>query len=44
MGMFRPDKTELDALEKDFGMQGWNWNSLLHYMKKVIKSILHPQE
>lgn len=37
MGMFRPSKTEVDALEKDLGLKGWNWDSLLHYMKKVRK-------
>ena len=34
MGMFRPSKTEIDALE-DLGAKGWNWESLLYYMKKV---------
>ena len=39
MVMFRPGQDELDALETGFGMKGWNWESLLHYMKKVqIKS------
>jgi len=33
-GMFRPSKDDLDALEK-LGNEGWNWESLLHYMKKV---------
>ena len=33
--MLRPSKEELDALEQEFGNEGWNWESLLHYMKKV---------
>ncbi len=32
--MFRPSKEELDALEV-LGNKGWNWDSLLHYMKKA---------
>ena len=32
--MFRPSKEELDALEV-LGNKGWNWDSLLHYTKKV---------
>lgn len=32
--MFRPSKEEMDALE-ELGNEGWNWESLLHYMKKV---------
>lgn len=32
--MFRPSKQDMDALEK-LGNEGWNWESLLHYMKKV---------
>lgn len=32
--MFRPSKDDIDALEK-LGNKGWNWESLLHYMKKV---------
>lgn len=40
MGMFRPSKSEIDALESECGMKGWNWESLLHYMKKVrVRSI-----
>jgi hypothetical protein len=38
MGMFRPSKMEVDALE-DLGAKGWNWDSLLHYMKKVSYGI-----
>ncbi|KLO19190.1 GMC oxidoreductase [Schizopora paradoxa] len=33
LGMFRPSKEELDALEV-LGNKGWNWDSLLHYTKK----------
>ncbi|KLO19194.1 GMC oxidoreductase [Schizopora paradoxa] len=33
LGMFRPSKAELDALEA-LGNKGWNWDSLLQYMKK----------
>ena len=34
MGMCRPSKDELDALE-ELGNSGWNWDSLLPYFKKV---------
>ena len=34
LGMFRPSQAEVDALE-DLGAEGWNWDSMLHYMKKV---------
>lgn len=33
LGMFRPSKVEMDALE-ELGNKGWNWDSILHYMKK----------
>ncbi|PPQ96418.1 hypothetical protein CVT26_005097 [Gymnopilus dilepis] len=36
LGMFRPSKEELDALEA-LGNPGWNWASLLEYMKKAVK-------
>lgn len=39
MGIFRPTKYELDAIEQ-LGNPGWNWDSLLHYFKKVV--ILRP--
>ncbi|EKM50948.1 uncharacterized protein PHACADRAFT_212858 [Phanerochaete carnosa HHB-10118-sp] len=35
MGMFCPPKSEMNALEQDFGMKRWNWDNLLHYMKKI---------
>ena len=35
MGMFRPSKAEVDALESGLGVEGWNWKTMLHYMKKV---------
>ena len=31
----RPCKEEIDALE-ELGNEGWNWESFLHYMKKVV--------
>jgi choline dehydrogenase-like flavoprotein len=34
MGIFRPSKDELDAIE-ELGNPGWNWDSLLYYIKKV---------
>ena len=34
MGMFRPSKAEVDYLA-ELGIEGWDWDSLLHYMKKV---------
>ena len=37
MGMCRPSKDELDALE-ELGNSGWNWDSLLPYFKKVSLS------
>lgn len=39
LGMFRPSKEELDALEV-LGNKGWNWDTLLHYMKKVCMKSL----
>jgi choline dehydrogenase-like flavoprotein len=39
MGMFRPSKAEVDALE-DLGIQGWDWDSLLPYFKKVRNAAL----
>lgn len=39
LGMFRPSKVEMDALE-ELGNKGWNWDSILHYMKKVGISFL----
>ncbi|KAF9476809.1 FAD/NAD(P)-binding domain-containing protein [Pholiota conissans] len=38
LGMFRPSKEEFDALEK-LGNQGWNWESMLYYMKKSETTI-----
>ncbi|EJD00188.1 alcohol oxidase [Fomitiporia mediterranea MF3/22] len=38
MGMFHPSKSECDALER-LGNKGWNWDSLLHYMKKSETTI-----
>lgn len=32
--MLRPSKREIDAIET-LGNKGWNWDSILHYMKKV---------
>ena len=32
--MLRPSKSEMDALE-ELGNPGWNWETMLHYMKKV---------
>ncbi|KAF8873116.1 alcohol oxidase [Infundibulicybe gibba] len=34
LGMFRPSKEELNALE-ELGNDGWNWASLFEYMKKA---------
>ncbi|OGE54160.1 hypothetical protein PENARI_c006G11044 [Penicillium arizonense] len=34
----RPHKAQLDSWESVFGMDGWNWDSLLPYMKKIEKS------
>ncbi|KGO71456.1 Glucose-methanol-choline oxidoreductase [Penicillium italicum] len=31
----RPHKVQIDSWEGVFGMEGWNWERLLHYMKKV---------
>ncbi|TBU53003.1 GMC oxidoreductase [Dichomitus squalens] len=33
-GMFRPSKAEVDALESVLEIEGWNWDTMLHYMKK----------
>ncbi|PAV21553.1 alcohol oxidase [Pyrrhoderma noxium] len=44
MGMFRPSKEELDAIEI-LGSKGWNWDSFLKYLKKsetTYKSNLSP--
>ncbi|KAL5513517.1 hypothetical protein ACEPAH_3916 [Sanghuangporus vaninii] len=38
MGMFHPSKAECDALE-GLGNEGWNWDSLLHYMKKCETTV-----
>lgn len=46
MGMFRPSKEELDAIET-LGNKGWNWDSFLHYLKKsetTYKSNLSPED
>lgn len=32
--MLRPSKAEMDALQ-ELGNPGWDWESMLHYMKKV---------
>ncbi|TFK31425.1 alcohol oxidase [Crucibulum laeve] len=37
LGLLRPSKDEFDALE-EFGNEGWNWESLLKYMKKSEKT------
>lgn len=29
----RPDKVQIDSWEKVFGMEGWNWDNVLQYMK-----------
>lgn len=34
MGVFRPSDIETNALE-EIGCEGWNWDNLLRYMKKV---------
>ncbi|KAE8153850.1 GMC oxidoreductase-domain-containing protein [Aspergillus avenaceus] len=34
----RPDKVQIDSWEKVFGNAGWNWDSLLPYMKKAENS------
>jgi choline dehydrogenase-like flavoprotein len=39
LGMFRPSREEFDALEK-LGNKGWNWESLLGYMKKVCNATI----
>ncbi|KAJ5511058.1 hypothetical protein LT330_006245 [Penicillium expansum] len=31
----RPHKAQVDSWESVFGMEGWNWDSLLPYMKKI---------
>ncbi|EKM52238.1 uncharacterized protein PHACADRAFT_260475 [Phanerochaete carnosa HHB-10118-sp] len=33
LGMFRPSKAEANALQ-ELGAEGWNWESMLHYLKK----------
>ncbi|OSD00955.1 GMC oxidoreductase [Trametes coccinea BRFM310] len=33
LGIFRPSKDEIDAIEQ-LGNPGWNWDSLLYYLKK----------
>lgn len=41
--MLRPSKLEMDAIET-LGNEGWNWDSFLHYMKKVgISSCQFPR-
>lgn len=40
MGMFRPSKAEVDALA-ELGVEGWDWESMLYYMKKVRYGNLH---
>ncbi|KAE9406057.1 FAD/NAD(P)-binding domain-containing protein, partial [Gymnopus androsaceus JB14] len=40
LGLFRPSKQEMDALET-LGNPGWNWESMLHYMQKS-KTLLPP--
>lgn len=37
--IIRPSKDEIDALE-ELGNEGWNWDSLLYYMKKVVTDSL----
>lgn len=37
--IIRPSKDEIDALE-ELGNEGWNWDSLLYYMKKVITYVV----
>ena len=37
MNLFRPSREEYDSIEK-LGNPGWNWDSLLQYIKKVCKT------
>lgn len=37
LGIFRPSKDEIDAIE-ELGNPGWNWDSMLQYLKKVGQS------
>lgn len=34
MGLFRPSREEYDVIE-ELGNQGWNWEDILKYIKKV---------
>ncbi|KAF8868345.1 alcohol oxidase [Infundibulicybe gibba] len=46
LGMFRPSRDELNALE-ELGNDGWNWPSLFEYMKKsesTLPSGLNSQD
>ncbi|KAL2817006.1 glucose oxidase [Aspergillus cavernicola] len=31
----RPDRVQIDSWEKVFGMEGWNWDNIVEYMKKA---------
>ncbi|KAL0572990.1 hypothetical protein V5O48_008981 [Marasmius crinis-equi] len=46
MYMIRPNKDEFDRIE-ELGTKGWNWDSILHYMKKseqLIPTDLSPED
>ncbi|KAL3468819.1 GMC oxidoreductase-domain-containing protein [Aspergillus californicus] len=34
----RPDKVQIDSWEEVFGMEGWNWDSVLEYMNKAERA------
>ncbi|KAJ6167117.1 hypothetical protein N7470_002564 [Penicillium chermesinum] len=34
----RPDKVQIDAWEKVFGMEGWNWEGLVEYMNAAERA------
>ncbi|KAE9406055.1 FAD/NAD(P)-binding domain-containing protein [Gymnopus androsaceus JB14] len=42
LGLFKPSKQEMDALEA-LGNPGWNWESMLHYMQKS-ETLLPPTQ
>ncbi|KAL0572988.1 hypothetical protein V5O48_008979 [Marasmius crinis-equi] len=44
--MIRPNKDEFDRIE-ELGSKGWNWDSILHYMKKseqLVPTDLSPDD
>jgi choline dehydrogenase len=43
MTYIRGDAAQFDAWEKDLGITGWNWDTMLKYYKKV-ESFLAPEE